>query len=255
VKIDNKKLSREKLARPVFHFEIQPEVPEFEETGCVEWNSSIKALAEFLAALGVADPGTTARSIIEEFGTLSDLLSGSWWRLRRVVGSRLARAIQSSHGLMKAMFEEAIEEGPIVPRSNALIGLLQAEVGFLKHERLLALYVDSECRLMRIERIADGAFDQVSVDNRSIIGCALAIGAAAFILVHNHPSGIPQPSTADVAFTDRLKSLAADLNLVLLDHLIIARGRVGTVYEYWQEAQWSQQPDALTPGSAAPAGI
>jgi DNA repair protein RadC len=99
--------------------------------------------------------------------------------------------------------------------------------------------VDSNCRLMRIERITEGSFQAASVDRRSIIGCALAVGAAGFILVHNHPSGIPQPSNADIALTRQLRALAAELDLNLLDHFIVARGRLGTIEDYWREARFA----------------
>jgi len=238
IKNDDSDLSVNDSDRCAFNFRNQPELPALKQTGFVEWNSSTKALAEFFAALGVADPASTARSLLEEFSTLSDLLSASWWRLRRVVGRRLARSVMASHGLMKAMLEEQVIEGPVVPRSQALIDFLQAEVGFLKHERLLALYVDSQCRLMRIEHIAEGSFTGALPDQRAIIGCALATGAAGFILVHNHPSGIPVPSTADLSLTQHLKHVAAEFDLNLLDHFIVARGRLGTIEEHWQEARF-----------------
>jgi DNA repair protein RadC len=238
IKNDDSDLSLRDSDRPAFNFKNRPELPSLRQAEAVEWNSSAKALAEFFDALGVADPATTARSLLREFPTLSDLLSASWWRLRRVVGKRLARTVMASHELMKAMLEEQVIEGPVVPRSDALIDFLQAEVGFLKHERLLALYVDSKCRLMRIERIAEGSFTGAVPNQRAIIGCALAIGAAGFILVHNHPSGIPVPSIADLSLTQRLKHVAAEFDLNLLDHLIVARGRLGTIEEHWREARF-----------------
>jgi DNA repair protein RadC len=241
IKNDNSDLSDNDRDRCAFNFNNQPELPALKHTGLVEWNSSTKALAEFFAALGVADPASTARSLLKEFSTLSDLLSASWWSLRRVVGRRLARSVMASHGLMKAMLEEQVIEGPVVPRSQALIDFLQAEVGFIKHERLLALYVDSQCRLMRIERIAEGSFTGALPNQRAIIGCALAIGAAGFILVHNHPSGIPVPSTADLGLTQHLKHVAAEFDLNLLDHFIVARGQLGTIEEYWRETRFREE--------------
>jgi DNA repair protein RadC len=141
---------------------------------------------------------------------------------------------------MKAMLRERIVDGPVVHRSQELVDLLQAKIGFLKQECLFALFVDSKGRLMRIERISDGCFNEVQIDQRSIIGCALAIGATGFVLVHNHPSGIPKPSNSDIASTERLKRLAAELDLHLLDHLIIARGKLGSIQDFWREARWSE---------------
>ncbi len=217
--------------------EFQP----FDDIRYVEWNSSTKALTEYLAALGVSNAPNTARRIIEEFGTLSDLLTASWWRLRRVVGWRLARTIQSSHQLMRAMLEEQVLDGPVIHRSEQIIELLQIEVGFLDHERVLALYVDSHCRLMRIERVAEGSAQGAQPDSRAIIGCGLSIGAAAFILVHNHPSGDPRPSNSDLELSNRLARVARDLDLAMLDHLIIARGKVRPIFDWWQDARWTDQ--------------
>jgi DNA repair protein RadC len=231
---------------PLLNWSNRAEQKRPAEIDSVEWNSSTKVLAEFLSALGVADPGRIARSLIEEFGSLSGFLSASWWRLTRVTGPRLARTIQSSHCLMRAMLEEKIPEGPIVTRSNEIIDFLQVEMGFLDHEQLLALYVDQKSRVMRIERLALGSFKEVSVDKRKIIGCALTIGAAAFILVHNHPSGNPQPSIADLRVTNELKDLASGFDIELLDHLIVARGRIASITDYWNEARMTAPPGSVT---------
>jgi DNA repair protein RadC len=206
---------------------------------CAEWRAPCKVLADYLRAMDVRQPGKAARDLIDEFGSLSGLLAASTWRLRWVAGRRLANIIDASRSLMKATLLEEVEEGPIVPRSRALVDMLQFEVGFLAHERLLALYVDSGLRLIQIRHIADGGWNhQMPMDARKIIQYALEVGASGFILVHNHPSGIPRPSTDDLACTSGLRRLAAELDLHLLDHLIIARGRFGSIEDYWREVQW-----------------
>ena len=219
----------------------------------MEWNTSTKALAEFLSALGVFDPGRIARSLIEEFGSLSDILSASWWRLSRVVGRQLARTIQSSHQLMRAMLEEEIPEGPLVTRSKEFVDFLQVEMGFLQHEQLLAVFVDRNCRLMRIECLAVGSFKEAPIDNRKIIGCALNIGAAAFFLIHNHPSGIPFPSIPDLRVTEDLRRLAASFDINLLDHLIVARGDICSIEECWQKSRECQPPGSVADAGSQPA--
>ncbi len=211
----------------------------FDHLGYVEWNSSTKALTEFLSALGVSNAPTTARRLIEEFRTLSDLLAASSWRLRRVVGKRLAATIQSSHQMMIAMLEEKVIDGPVVHRADELIELLQAQVGFLDHERALVLYMDTRCRLMRIECVGEGTINATLVNRRSIIGGALSIGAAAFVIVHNHPSGDPQPSRADILLSNDLVRAAQDVDLEMLDHLIVARGKVMPILDWWREACWA----------------
>jgi len=205
----------------------------------VEWQSPVAVLTDYLRAIGVTQPGLAARSLLDEFGSLSDLLAASSSRLRRVAGKRLADVLRASRILIEARFSEQIREGPIVPRSPELIKLLQLEVGFLDHERLVALYVDSNRRLMRIQKVGDGTLGGATINSRKIIGCGLALGASGFILVHNHPSGNPAPSKADLAATAHLRRLGAEVELFLLDHLIVARGQVEAIEDLWREARWN----------------
>jgi DNA repair protein RadC len=241
---NNKAVARED-ATPARQLPDQPEQREPAEFDCVEWNTSTQALAEFLSAIGVADPGRIARSLIEEFGSLSHFLSASWWRLSRVVGRRLSRTIQSSHQLMRAMLEEQIPEGRVVTGSKEFVEFLQVEMGFLEHEQLLAIFVDRGSRLMRIERLANGSFREAPVDKRKIIGCALNIGAAAFFLIHNHPSGIPSPSMQDIRMTEDLRRLAESFDINLLDHLVVARGKIFSIEDCWREARMMQPPGSV----------
>lgn len=204
----------------------------------LEWRAPHTVLSEYLCAIGVADPNAAARSLLSEFGTLSDLLSGSRWRLRRAVGGRLASAIRASRALMHASLAEPLANRPIVPRPAQLLDFLQAQVGFLQHERLLALYVDNRLHLLSIQKIADGSVGCAPVDFARIIQLGLNVGASGFLLVHNHPSGIPRPSKADLSTTSRLREVAGQLDLHLLDHLIVARGRAASIEDYWREARW-----------------
>jgi DNA repair protein RadC len=217
--------------------EFRP-APAADKPDVLEWNGPVRVLADYLGAAGITRPASCARSLLEEFGSLSDMFAAPRWRLRRVAGRRVANILAAGCSLMKARFLEQVREGPLVQRSRELIDLLQLELGFLKHERLLALYVDSNARLMRIETVGDGPVGEVPIDNRRIVGCGLAIGASGFILVHNHPSGIPQPSKADLAVTSRLRALGRELDLHLLDHLIVARGRLASIEDCWREARW-----------------
>lgn len=199
-----------------------------------------RELPNFLTMIGVSEPALVARALIDEFRSVSGMLSASTMRIRALVGGRTAAAIQSARDLMKAAMLERVMEAPAVPRSAALIDFLTAEIGFLEQECLLSLYVNSGLRLMRIETIAEGDSGQVLLHARKIIACGLVIGAAGYILVHNHPSGIPEPSNADIAATAHVRRLSAELGLQLVDHLIVARGRVGSIEDHWREARWRQ---------------
>ena len=215
------------------------EPADWESGNPVDWPSPNNVLADYLRSLGVSRPGRVTRALLNEFGTLPDLLFASRWRLRRVVGWRLASAIAATCQLMRSTLAEPLKNAPIVPRSQALANFLQAQIGSLHHERLLAIYVDDQSRLLRIRKIADGGLRDAQVDFRKIVSCGLSIAASGIILVHNHPSGIPEPSQADLAVTARLRNLVAELDLHLIDHLIVVRGQVLSIQDQWREAQWA----------------
>lgn len=224
--------------------QISPDTPsgepaDWESEDPVNWPSSNKVLTDYLKGLGVLRPGRVARSLLNEFGTLPELLFASHWRLRRTVGWRLASSIAAACHVIRTTLAEPLTRGPIVPRSQALVTFLQAQIGFLHHERLLAIYVDDELRLLRIKKIADGGLRDAQVDFRKIVSCGLSLAASGIILVHNHPSGIPEPSQADLTVTSRLKNLFAELDLHLIDHLIVARGKVVSIQDHWREAKWT----------------
>jgi DNA repair protein RadC len=211
------------------------------ESPAAQPQSSASQLPDFLHMIGVSEPDLVALELIREFRSLPELLAASTTRIRARVGSRVAQAIQTTRELMKATLVERVTVAPVVPRSAALIDFLTTEIGFLEQERLLSLYVNSELRLMRIETIADGDSGQVLLYARKIISFGLAIGAAGYVLVHNHPSGISEPSNADLAATSHMRRLSAELGLRLIDHLIIARGRFGSIDDHWRESRWSSE--------------
>lgn len=90
------------------------------------------------------------------------------------------------------------------------------------HEAMLAIYVTRELDLLAIDVIGKGSISQVRVEYKEVLTRASQIGAGAFFLVHNHPSGDPTPSKADIDYTSRLKRLSYELDLPLLDHFVVA---------------------------------
>lgn len=96
-------------------------------------------------------------------------------------------------------------------------------------EWLIALYVAEDLRLLSIETVAVGSVSGVNVPIGRIIHRGLLTGASGFILVHNHPSGDPTPSRADIDVTIRLARTAEEMDLHMLSHLVIARDGVRTV--------------------------
>jgi DNA repair protein RadC len=97
-----------------------------------------------------------------------------------------------------------------------------SSLGTETHEWLLALYLNKDFRLIAFETVARGDYSSCDPRFWHLINCAKALDAAGFVLVHNHPSGDPRPSPADINLTRSLAQLSRDLDVPLLDHFIIA---------------------------------
>jgi DNA repair protein RadC len=114
-------------------------------------------------------------------------------------------------------------ERPILSSSQTLQSYLHGRLAHQPHECLHVLYLDSRNHLLRDETAATGSVTEVTLHPRTILQRALEVGATALILVHNHPSGDPEPSAADRSATHRLAAAASSLDILIHDHLIVAR--------------------------------
>lgn len=204
-----------------------------------------RILTDFLESIGATHPDRMAGSLLRDFGSISGILSASWWGLRRSVGHRLASAIRASRDLVRCALLEKVAQGPVVSNRREVLDFLQAQVGYLKREKLLALYVDVNLRLLRVEQISQGLVSETPLDIAKIIHFALEVGAPGFILVHNHPSGDPTPSRSDHRATALVSRVAADLNMTLIDHLVVAGNEVRSMIRPWGRGCTEQHPPPL----------
>ena len=198
--------------------------------GTEQWPSPQFVLGDYLEQLGVAQPRRVAGALLRDFGSISSILSASWWQLRRSVGTRLANAIRASRNLMRSALVESVTKGPVISNRREVVELLRLHLGSLRRERLIAVYLDSGLHLLRIERIADGSVRNVPFDIPRMIHVGLDVGAACFLVVHNHPGGDPTPSDLDRRKSSQLRRIAADLDMVLVDSLIIADGEARSAF-------------------------
>lgn len=123
--------------------------------------------------------------------------------------------------MLETLRAEAIA-GPIVDASEALMNYLFARLAHAPAEQLRVLYLNAKNRLLRDEVMGHGSIDEVPIYRRDIIIRALELRAAGLILVHNHPSGDPQPSRSDIEATRRLVAAAQALDIVVHDHVVVA---------------------------------
>ena len=123
------------------------------------------------------------------------------------------------HWLRKRAFA-----APLVGNHPELMDYLRAQQAFAPAESLRVLYLNARHEVLRDEVASVGSLDTTAVSPRAILGRCLELGAAAIILVHNHPSGDATPSPADLEATKLLWRVARDMEIEVHDHLIIARG-------------------------------
>lgn len=113
--------------------------------------------------------------------------------------------------------------GPILSTSAALIDYLRLDLAPAPAETMRALYLNARNLLLRDVVLATGSISEVRIYPREVVRHALESGASALILIHNHPSGDPTPSEADIRMTHHVAAAAAMFDLCLHDHLIVAR--------------------------------
>jgi len=123
--------------------------------------------------------------------------------------------------MLEALRADALE-GPVVGTSDALMEYLFARLAHTPTEQLRVLFLNAKNRLLRDEAMGHGSIDEVPMYRREIMIRALEVRATGLILVHNHPSGDPQPSRRDVEATRRLVEAGRALDIVVHDHIVVA---------------------------------
>ena len=118
-----------------------------------------------------------------------------------------------------------VKERPVISSWEQLLAYCQAAMGCEREEQFRLLFLDNKNRLMADEVQHKGTVNHTQAYPREIVKRALDLGASALILVHNHPSGDPTPSQADIKLTKDIVTAATALGLRIHDHLIIGRGQ------------------------------
>jgi DNA repair protein RadC len=126
---------------------------------------------------------------------------------------------------------QQLAAAPLLDQPQRMREYLSLQLGGLEHEVFAVVFLDTQLRLLRLEQMFRGTLTHTSVHPREIVKRALALNAAAVVLAHNHPSGVAEPSRADEAVTQTLRSALALVDVRLLDHLVIGQGHVVSMAE------------------------
>jgi DNA repair protein RadC len=182
-------------------------------------------LLEYLLMLGLPriDTKPIAKGLLKEFGDLRRVLTARPDELIRVkgLGTSGAAVIAIARATAAALLKAPLIDAPALASWQALLDYLRADMAWLTVERVRVLHLNTKNVLMRDEVVSEGSVDQANVHVREIIKRALEIGSSGLILVHNHPSGDPQPSRADIQLTRDIVEAGKRLNIAVHDHVII----------------------------------
>ncbi|WP_260597928.1 RadC family protein [Sphingomonas endolithica] len=185
-------------------------------------------LIEYLLALAIPrrDTKPLAKALLREFGGIGGLLTADAQALSRVpgMGETSIAALKIAHAAAIRLVKAEIADRPVLANWQALLDYLRADMAHHPIERVRVLHLNTRNMLIRDELMSEGSIDQAAVHIREVIRRAIDLGSAAIILVHNHPSGDPSPSRADIDLTRSIMEAGKRLNIAVHDHIIIGTG-------------------------------
>lgn len=165
------------------------------------------------------------KQLIHRFGSLQGLAQASLTDLQTVKGVGRDKAVTLAAGfaLARKMAEELRQEGPTLDTPERIADLMREANRNYEVEHFQAVLLNTRRKLIRVDHVSQGTLDTILVHPREVFKTAIAANAAAVVLVHNHPSGDPTPSEADIKVTRDLIRAGQLLKIDVLDHVIIGR--------------------------------
>ncbi len=182
-------------------------------------------LIEYVLALAIPrkDTKPLAKALLHEFGGIAGLLTADADAIGRVkgVGEGAVAALKIVQAASLRLLQDRIRDQPVLASWQALLDYLRADMAHKTTERVRVLHLNSRNMLIRDEAMAEGSIDQAAIHPREVIRRAIDLGSSAIILVHNHPSGDPAPSRADIALTRDIADAGKKLGITVHDHIVI----------------------------------
>lgn len=166
-----------------------------------------------------------AESLIQRFGSLTNLAQASFDELLTLdgIGESKAKAIKCAFLLAQRMARESYRDAPILDTPEKVADLLREENRFYTVEHFQVAFLNTRRHLIAVQNISQGTLDSLLISPREVFAPAIRHRASALVLVHNHPSGDPQPSSADIKVTRELVRAGQILKIEVLDHVILGQ--------------------------------
>lgn len=166
-----------------------------------------------------------AKALIARFGSLAEVLGARFERLMEIetLSENSALDLKLIEVAARRLTRGAVHQKPLLSSWKDVLDYCRTMIAFSEREEFHVLFLDKRNQLIGDEQMSLGTIDHAPVYPREIIRRAIELGASALILVHNHPSGDPTPSQADIAMTQDLAAIAKSLGIHIHDHIIIGR--------------------------------
>jgi DNA repair protein RadC len=166
-----------------------------------------------------------AKALLAKFGSFAEVLAAPEPRLREVkgVGESVVTELKIVHAAANRMLLDKVKERPVLSSWDAVRDYCRSSMAFADKEHFRILFLDKRNHLIADEVQQTGTVDHTPVYPREVMKRALELSATAIILVHNHPSGDPTPSRADIQMTQSIIEIARTLGIAVHDHIIVGK--------------------------------
>jgi DNA repair protein RadC len=174
-----------------------------------------------------AGAGPLAAQLLDRFGSLGAVVSANPGGLTEILqgDERSTLLLKVVRAAVKAIVREPLEDRPVIGSASALMDYLSVTMRHEATEVTRILFLDRKNALIKDEVQHRGTVDHTPLYPREVVRRVIELGACAIILVHNHPSGDPTPSSGDVEMTRQLAAALSTINVVLHDHVIVGRNK------------------------------
>ncbi|WP_029058774.1 RadC family protein [Stappia stellulata] len=172
-----------------------------------------------------ADTKPIAKALIARFGSFAEVLAAPPARLKEVrgVGDRVVVELKLAHAVAQRFLRGQVQGKQVLSSWSAVLDYVRSAMAFSDREEFRILFLDKKNALIADEVQQRGTVDHTPVYPREVMKRALELSASAIVLVHNHPSGDPTPSRADIQMTNQIAEIARPLGIALHDHIIVGR--------------------------------
>jgi DNA repair protein RadC len=176
-------------------------------------------------ALPRRDVKPLAKALLQRFGSFAEVIAAPPALLREVdgIGDAAVAELKIVHGAAVRLARGEVKQRPVLSSWSSVLDYCRTAMAFAERESFRILFLDKRNQLIADEVQQTGTVDHTPVYPREVVRRALELSATALVLVHNHPSGDPTPSRADIQMTKQIVDVARSLGIEVHDHIIVGR--------------------------------